>query len=79
MLFFALVRTLVHTVALRALVSNKNPFFLLRGPVFQGPENRPHCDHGDRPERPEFLPRVKKLNSWRREGSHVPPDWVRRG
>lgn len=79
MLFFAPICALIYTVALKALVSNKNLPFLLRAYVFQGSENGPHCDHGDGPERPEFSPRVKKLNCWGRKGSHVPPGCVQRG
>lgn len=69
MLFFAPTRALIYTVALRALVSNKNPSFLLRSCVFQGSENGPHCDHVDSPERPEFLPGAQKLNSRGGQGS----------
>lgn len=73
MLFFAPICALVYTVALRALVSNKNPSFLRRGCVFQGSENGPHCGHVDSAERPEFLPEEKKLNSWGGKGSQHPP------
>lgn len=41
-------------------MSNKNPSFLRRGCFLQGSENGPHCDHVDRPERPEFLPQGEK-------------------
>lgn len=79
MLFFAPICALIYTVALRALVSSNNPPFLLRGCVFQGSENGPHCDHGDSPEKLEFLPWVKTLNSWGGKGSHVPLGCVQRG
>lgn len=73
MLFFAPICALVHTVALRALVLNKNPSFLHRGCVFQASENGPHCGHVDSAERPEFLPGEKKLNSWGGKGSQYNP------
>lgn len=73
MLFFAPICALVHTVALRALVSNKNPSFLHRGCVFQASENGPHCGHVDSAERPEFLPGEKRLNSWGGKGSQYTP------
>lgn len=71
-LFIAPICALIYTVALRALVSNKNPSFLLRSCVFQGSENGPHCDHVDSPERPEFLPAAEKLNSWGGKRSRAP-------
>lgn len=54
-------------------MSNKNPSFLPRISVFPGPENGPHCGHVDSPERPEFLPWEKKLNSWGGKGSQQQP------